>query len=174
LFAIFASPSCVEQKALLIPKEELCLPDSAFSIAKVTRTSTKSDVIRLKGEPIRTISDDTLLFENLVYEDMTVIISGDEVLSVSTSSPKYKIRPGIHCGMPREAAMKLLGLRRYKKEISELQIGNCATIDHIGITFNDKNVITSIDMGIDLPLEQSRLKAVYRNSVSCAVFGPIC
>jgi hypothetical protein len=138
--------------AWIVPREELCLPKSVFAIGGIACTSTKKEVIRLKGNPIQTISDDTMLIETWVYEDMNVIVSGgDEILSVWTSSPNHVIAPGIHCGMSRDDAMMVLGITSYNKELKELQVPNCSTIDHMIITFNDNNVIERIDMGIGLP-----------------------
>ena len=149
---VYLCSGCIAPDAWVVPRKELCLPESVFAIGGIACASTKYEVIRLKGTPIKTISDDTMLFETWVYEDMNVIVSGgDEILRVSTSSPDYVIAPGIHCGMSKDDAMMVLGITSYNKELKELQVPNCSTIDHMIITFNDNNVIERIDMGIDLP-----------------------
>jgi hypothetical protein len=147
---LFVSVS-VAQDSIVVQTDEFCLPNSEFNIGGITYISTKSDVIALKGEPNKIIKNDDFDLEKLKYDDMIIDIAGGRVLYVSTSSPKFRTPDGLHCGMSKDEAMKIIGYENYDKNVKEYQFVNCVTEIYMVIIFNDENVVTSIGMGNDLP-----------------------
>lgn len=142
---------CTGQESLVVSKEEFCLQNSEFNIGGITYISTKNDIIALEGKPKEIIKNDDLGLETFVYNDLRIDISNDRFINLIVTSPQYRTPNGLHCGMSKDEVMKNIGYDKYDKSIKEYQFVNCVTEVYMVIKFNNKNVVTSIEMGNDVP-----------------------
>jgi hypothetical protein len=151
LIALFVAFGCVAQTGVVIQRPELCLPHAEFNVGGISYNSAKEDVIKQKGKPPKITVDDKLNLEIYNYGDMAIEIAHGSIVFLSTSSPKYKTPSGLHCGMSKDEAMKIIGLKQYDAKISEYQFVCCSEEIYLVLKFNDRNLLRSIGMGNDLP-----------------------
>ena len=126
-----------------------CIPDSEFFVGGINYRSTKKDVISIKGKPDNITNYEFERIETFEYGDMSVEFINDQVLYLSTSSPKNGTPSGVVCGMSREEAMKTLGIKIYDKKASEMHFINCSYEVSMIFKFDENNSISTIEMGND-------------------------
>lgn len=146
-FLILLSCTCSAQEQ----SNSFCVPDAEFVIGGISRQASRSQILAIKGEPTKNIVDDELMTETLEYPDMAIVIANNRVLCLATSSPGVGTPSGVSPGMSKSEVMKILGYTDVDMQQSEFQFVNCVTEVYLVLRFNKENILTKLEMGIDLP-----------------------
>lgn len=128
----------------------LCLKESEFSIGGIPQHASREHILKVKGKAKKIEHNELHPLETHTYPDMTIEISNDSVLYLSTSSPDSKTPSGIAPGMNKKAVMKILGYSDYV-EVVEYHFVNCVSENYMIMKFNDKDILKSLEMGMDMP-----------------------
>ena len=143
--------ACTNDKGIIeTVNSESCLPDTEFNVSGITNQSTREFVMDLKGKPKSTKYDEDLRLETLIYADMTLEISNNYVLYLSTESRENSTPNGIRPGLSKSGVFEILGLKISDGKRKEYQILNCNTESYMVLRFNEEK-LTYLGMGIDLP-----------------------
>ena len=94
-----------------IPSIIPSIPYDEFFINGISISSTYDEVVVALGRPVRV--NELLVTggpgQELFYDGLEVLISGDETVNITVSSPKYTLKNGLHVGSTRVEVFKKLG-----------------------------------------------------------------
>ncbi len=134
-----------------------CMDSSEFKLGELDFFSTQDLTRKHYGNPDKIENFPDYNIEKWTYNDFIVDFSGSGLFYITLKNENLATPAGVKIGQTFTEVFTILGETPNKKYFidhtlgNEIQIANCDYEMYLVMKFNNENILTNLELGIDLP-----------------------